>query len=67
MVQAGLPVRQVEEGKNVPMYRTTVLCVSAGCFAGPLVVSMGPFSLAQRWVVRYEVFGSFLVLSDRKD
>ncbi len=67
MVQAGLPVRQVEEGKNVPMYHTTVPCVSAGCFSGLLVVSMGSLSLAQRWVVRYEVFGSLLVSSDRKD
>lgn len=47
MVKAGLPVRHVEEGKNVPMYRTTIPCVSAGCFAGPLVVSMRPLSPAQ--------------------
>ncbi|MBO1346912.1 MAG: putative hydro-lyase [Hormoscilla sp. GUM202] len=47
MVKAGLPVRHLEEGNNVPMYRTTIPCVSAGCFAGPLVVSMRPLSPEQ--------------------
>jgi len=40
---AGLPVRHIEEGKNVPMYRTTLDCVPSGVFSGPLVVSMRPF------------------------
>ncbi|MDP9292809.1 MAG: putative hydro-lyase [Actinomycetota bacterium] len=38
----GLPVRHVEQGVNVPMYRTSVACTPAGRFAGPLVVSMRP-------------------------
>lgn len=38
----GLPVRHVEQGVNVPMYRTSVPCTPAGRFAGPLVVSMRP-------------------------
>lgn len=38
----GVPVRHVELGCNVPMYRTTIPTVSAGPFAGPLVVSMRP-------------------------
>lgn len=41
---AGLEVRHVAEGKNVPMYRTNRACVPAGKFSGPLVVSMRPFT-----------------------
>ncbi|HVX13628.1 MAG TPA: putative hydro-lyase [Pirellulales bacterium] len=42
LAAAGLPVRHVELGRNVPMYRTNVACRPAGRFAGPLVVSMRP-------------------------
>ncbi len=42
MLQAGVPVRHLEEGKNVPMYITTRPCQPAGIFQGPLVVSMRP-------------------------
>jgi uncharacterized protein YcsI (UPF0317 family) len=41
--RAGLPVRHIEEGVNVPMFRTNVDCVPAGRFSGKLVVSMRPF------------------------
>lgn len=40
--RTGVPVRHVEEGKNVSMYITNQSCRSAGAFAGPLVVSMRP-------------------------
>lgn len=40
--RAGVPVRHLEEGKNVPMYITNRPCRGAGIFAGPLVVSMRP-------------------------
>jgi len=40
--RAGLPLRHVEQGVNVPMYRTTTACVPVGPFAGPMVVSMRP-------------------------
>lgn len=40
--RAGLPVRHVQRGCNVPMYRTQVPCQPAGRFAGNLVVSMRP-------------------------
>ncbi len=40
---AGLPVRHIDEGRNVPMYRTAIACRPAGKFAGPLVVSMRPY------------------------
>jgi uncharacterized protein YcsI (UPF0317 family) len=47
LLAAGLPVRHVEEGVNVPMYRTNIACRPAGAFSGPMVVSMRPFAPAQ--------------------
>jgi len=44
LLSAGLPVRHIEQGRNVPMYRTSIPCQPAGKFAGPLVVSMRPYS-----------------------
>lgn len=44
---AGVPVRHIDEGRNVPMYRTSVPCTPAGRFSGPLVVSMRPLTPAQ--------------------
>lgn len=46
LLSAGLPVRHVEQGCNVPMYRTSIACVEAGPFRGPLVVSMRPLPAA---------------------
>ena len=40
--RAGVEVRHIVEGKNVPMYVTNKECVAAGPFSGPLVVSMRP-------------------------
>ncbi|TFD54807.1 putative hydro-lyase [Cryobacterium sp. Hh11] len=40
--QAGIPIAHIEQGRNVPMYRTNRRCASAGSMAGPLVVSMRP-------------------------
>ncbi|HUS14819.1 MAG TPA: putative hydro-lyase, partial [Chloroflexia bacterium] len=42
LLAAGIPVRHIDQGRNVPMYRTTQPCAPAGPFAGPLVVSMRP-------------------------
>src|SRR5215471_5967008 len=36
MQRAGLPVRHLEEGCNVPMYRTNLACAPSGAFRGPL-------------------------------
>ncbi len=47
LLQAGVPVRHVEQKSNVPMYRTNRLCKPAGMFHGPLVVSMRPMTPAQ--------------------
>ena len=40
--EAGVPLRHVEQGRNVSMYRTSVACRPAGSLSGPLVVSMRP-------------------------
>jgi len=47
LLEAGVPVRHVEQGVNVPMYRTNIPCRPAGVFRGPLVVSMRPLTPAQ--------------------
>lgn len=44
MMRAGLPVRHIEQGCNVPMYRTNISCRSSGSFRGTMVVSMRPVS-----------------------
>lgn len=45
--RAGLPVRHLESGCNVPMYRTNVPCRPAGVFRGTMTVSMRPMSPEQ--------------------
>jgi uncharacterized protein YcsI (UPF0317 family) len=47
LLAEGLPVRHIEQGVNVPMYRTSIECRASGRFAGPLVVSMRPMRLDQ--------------------
>jgi uncharacterized protein YcsI (UPF0317 family) len=47
MQRAGLPVRHIAEGHNVPMYRTNIPCKPAGIFRGPTVVSMRPLTVSQ--------------------
>jgi uncharacterized protein YcsI (UPF0317 family) len=44
MLAAELPIRHIEEGKNVPMYVTTIGCNSAGPFNASMVVSMRPLT-----------------------
>lgn len=41
-VRAGIPVRHIETGCNVPMYRTNIDLVPSGPFVGQMVVSMRP-------------------------
>lgn len=47
LLAARLPVRHIEQGRNVPMYNTNRPCRAAGQFAGPLVVSMRPMTPEQ--------------------
>lgn len=42
LVDAGVPIRHREAGRNVPMYRTDRACAPAGRLHGELVVSMRP-------------------------
>jgi uncharacterized protein YcsI (UPF0317 family) len=42
LLEAGLPVRHIEQGRNVPMYRTNIATEAAGPFNGPMVVTMRP-------------------------
>ena len=44
LLAAGVPVRHIEEGRNVPMYVTSIECDSAGIFHGNVVVSMRPMT-----------------------
>jgi uncharacterized protein YcsI (UPF0317 family) len=37
-----IPIRHIECGCNVPMYRTNIQCQPTGIFSGPMVVSMRP-------------------------
>jgi uncharacterized protein YcsI (UPF0317 family) len=46
LVEDGIELRHMTCGSNVPMYRTSIRCVPAGVFAGPLVVSMRPLKPA---------------------
>jgi len=46
LLEAGIPLRHLECGCNVPMYETTIACEPAGPFRGPMVVSMRPLSPA---------------------
>ncbi len=42
LLRARIPVRHIEEGKNVPMYITGIPCRDGGIFRGPLIVTMRP-------------------------
>lgn len=42
----GIPIRHLERGCNVPMYRTSIPTAGAGAFGGPMVVSMRPLVAA---------------------
>lgn len=42
LIEAGIPLRHIEQGTNVPMWRTSIDTVPAGPFHGPMVVSMRP-------------------------
>jgi uncharacterized protein YcsI (UPF0317 family) len=46
LLEAGLRLRHIDEGKNVAMYRTHLPTLAAGPFQGPMVVSMRPLKAA---------------------
>lgn len=46
LLKAGIGVRHIELGSNVPMYKTNIDCVPSGPFSGQFVVSMRPMKPA---------------------
>ena len=42
LIRAGVPVRHIEAGTNVPMFITNIQTTPAGVFSGPMVVTMRP-------------------------
>uniref|UniRef100_UPI0028A1E7D1 putative hydro-lyase n=2 Tax=Pseudomonas TaxID=286 RepID=UPI0028A1E7D1 len=44
LINAGIDVRHISQGCNVPMYRTNKLCRPAGRLHGEMVVSMRPIA-----------------------
>src|SRR2546428_2412713 len=47
LLDAGIRLWHVEQGKNVAMWRTSMQCRPAGVFHGPMVVSMRPIASSQ--------------------
>lgn len=47
LLEAGVPVRHIEENRNVPMYLTNIASKPAGIFRGNMVVSMRPLPYDQ--------------------
>lgn len=47
LIEAGIEVRHIQDGRNVPMYLTQQPCRSAGRMSGNLVVSMRPIAAHQ--------------------
>mmetsp|Transcript_4654 Transcript_4654/g.7368 ORF Transcript_4654/g.7368 Transcript_4654/m.7368 type:complete len:275 (-) Transcript_4654:1647-2471(-) len=47
LLRKGIPVRHIESGRNVPMYRSDIDLMAAGPFAGKMVVTMRPIPEAQ--------------------
>lgn len=44
LLKANIPIRHIEEDKNVPMFITNIETNEAGQFSGPLVVTMRPLA-----------------------
>ena len=44
LIRAGIEVRHIAQGRNVPMYKTSIQTVPAGPFHGPMVCSMRPMT-----------------------
>ena len=47
LLRNGIPVRHMEQARNVPMYRSNIDLVPAGPFSGQMVVTMRPIPEAQ--------------------
>ena len=60
ITEAGVPLRHVQQGRNVAMYRTNIACESAGRFEGEMVVTMRPIKSRDAAKV-VEISGRFTV------
>lgn len=47
LLDAEVPIRHIEQGRNVPMFLTNIPCEPAGIFHGNMVVSMRPVPYGQ--------------------
>ena len=47
LLEAGLPIRHIEEEHNVPMYITNIPAAPSGHFSGNITVSMRPMTMQQ--------------------
>jgi uncharacterized protein YcsI (UPF0317 family) len=52
LIEAGVSVRNVECGTIVPMFVSSLICLPAGRFHGPMVMTMRPIPEAQVQLVR---------------
>ena len=52
LIKAGIEIRHIAMGRNVPMYKTNIMTVKAGRFEGPTVCSMRPMTPAQAELAR---------------
>lgn len=43
LIREGFSVRHIDQGRNVPMFRTALQTLPAGSFSGPVVVTMRPY------------------------
>jgi uncharacterized protein YcsI (UPF0317 family) len=58
LLEAGIPLRHVAQGRNVSMYKTSLATTPAGRWHGPMVVSMRPLTSADA-IRAAEISGRF--------
>ena len=58
LIEHGIRLRHLEQGKNIAMYQTTIECAATPHFHGPLVVTMRPIKTAMIDKV-VEITGSY--------
>ena len=46
LMRSGIEVRHIAQGRNVPMFKTSVMTTPVGPFSGPMVCSMRPMTPA---------------------
>ncbi len=47
LMEGGIKIVHIEQGVNVPMFKTNIRCAPAGSMSGPMVVSMRPIPASQ--------------------